>query len=89
MIQSPRAPVIVQSAVAIVKNWQIFSKVLNLSSAVGTTINNLVKHKEYFFWNLILKLPQELAGMNVTNEAWHNLLKHSKNIVDAARQNLT
>ncbi len=88
VIQSPRAPVIVQSAVAIIKNWQIFSKVLNLSSAVGTTINNLVKHKEYFFWNLILKLPQELAGMNVTNEAWHNLLKHSKNIVDAARHKI-
>jgi hypothetical protein len=85
---SPNAPQAIQVPIAAWKAWKVFPKLFNFGQAIGTTVNNLVKHKEYFFYNLILKLPQELAGMNVTNKAWHDLLAHSKKIVDGARHKI-
>ncbi len=74
-----------KKTVVIVKNWRLFAKALKFGEAVGHTANNIIKHREYFFINLALKLPQELLGMNKTNEAWHRLLRESKYAVEGAR----
>jgi hypothetical protein len=84
----PKSPAIIRGSIAALQAYKVFPALFNWGHAVGTTINNVVKHRDYFFWNLVLKLPQELAGMNVTNEAWHNMLRHSKHVIDGARHKI-
>ena len=78
----------IKTAIVVVQNWRLFAKTMKFGEAVGNAVNNIVAHREYFFINLIRKLPQELLGMNKTNEAWHRLLRESKYAVEGARHKI-
>lgn len=57
-------------------------------SGIGFVADSIAKHKKWFFYNLISKLPKELIGTPPEDKKFKLGLRHSKGVIDVARHKM-